>query len=139
MHPSGPAPAAFRAASLPDETTLCIDDAPGDGRFRVRVTFDTELGGGFAGTALASSLDGLGARTGGLFTFFDPSVPEMLLKVLNGCSETGHYWIYFSAGTNAGFTVTVEDLILGGEPWAYTNPDLVAAPPVQDIDALPCL
>lgn len=125
-------------ACLPDATTLCIDDVPGDGRFRVRVRFETALGGGFEGDALATSLDGVGARTGGLFTFFNPAVPEMLIKVLNGCSETGHFWVYFSAGTNAGFTVKVEDLIGGGAPWTYTNPDLVAAPPVQDIEALPC-
>jgi hypothetical protein len=125
-------------ACIPDNTTLCIDDAPGDGRFQVRVAYDTVLGGGLSGTALASSLSGLGAETGGLFTFFDPAVPEMLLKVLDGCGSTGHFWIFFSAGTNAGFTVTVTDLVAGGTPWTYTNPDLVAAPPVQDIEALPC-
>lgn len=125
-------------ACVPDNTTLCIDNVPGDGRFRVRVTYDTSLGGGLSGTALASSTLGLRARSGGLFTFFDPAVPEMLLKVLNGCGSTGHFWIFFSAGTNAGFTVTVTDLLGGGSPWTYTNPDLVAAPPVQDIYALPC-
>lgn len=123
---------------VPDNTTLCIDDVPGDGRFRVRVTYDTVLGGGLSGTALASSTYGMGARTGGLFTFFDPAVPEMLLKVLRGCGSTGHFWIFFSAGTNAGFTVTVTDLVNGGAPWTYTNPDLNPAPPVQDIYALPC-
>jgi hypothetical protein len=124
---------------VPDDTTLCIDNVPGDGRFRVRVTYDTVLGGGLSGNALASSTLGMGAPTGGLFTFFDPKVPEMLLKVLNGCGSTGYYWIFFSAGTNAGFTVTVTDLIGGGAPWTYTNPDLQAAPPVQDIYALPCI
>ena len=130
--------ASADGACEPDDTTLCIDDAPGDGRFKVQVTFDTELGGGLNGTALATSLSGLGAPTGGLFTFFDPSVPEMVLKVINGCDSNDHYWIFFSAGTNAGFTVTVEDLIADSAPWTYTNPDLTAAPAVQDILALPC-
>jgi hypothetical protein len=70
--------------------------------------------------------------------FFDPSVPEMVLKVLNACGESGFYWIFFAAGTNAGFTVTVEDLVAGGSPRTCTNPDLTAAPPVQDIQALAC-
>lgn len=125
-------------ACLPDNTTLCIDDVEGDGRFRITIEYDTVLGGGLSGDALASPLSAVGADKGGLFSFFDPATPEVLVKVLNGCGLTDHYWIYFSAGTNAGFGIKVEDLILGGAPWTYENPDLTPAPAVQDIYALPC-
>ena len=126
-------------ACLPSATALCIDDLPGDGRFRITVSYDTVLGGGLSGEALAVPLAAVGADQGGLFTFFDPTNPELLLKVLNGCAITGHYWVYFSAGTNAGFVLTIEDLVLGGSPpYVYTNLDLTAPPAIQDIYALPC-
>jgi hypothetical protein len=33
----------------------------------------------------------------------------MLLKVLNGCSITGHYWVFYAATTNLEFELTVTD------------------------------
>jgi len=123
---------------VPDSTTLCLDGMPGDGRFRVRVDYETVQGGGLSGTALATSLVGLGARQGGLFTFFDPANPEMVLKILDGCIINNHFWVYASAGTNVGLQVTIEDLLLGGPAKIYINPDLNPAPPVQDVNALPC-
>lgn len=123
---------------IPSSTALCIDDLPGDGRFRITVSYDTVLGGGLSGEALAVQLAAVGAAQGGLFTFFDPTNPELLIKVLNGCDITDHYWLYFSAGTNAGFVLNIEDLVLGGSPYQYTNPDLTAPPAIQDIYALPC-
>ncbi|MGE0640572.1 MAG: hypothetical protein AB7G12_11295 [Thermoanaerobaculia bacterium] len=122
----------------PNATTLCIDGAPGDGRFSVRVSYDTVLGGGLSGEALATPLVALGASAGGLFTFFDPSNPELVVKIIDGCFLTDHFWVYSSAGTNAGFAITIEDLLLGGPPKVYVNPDLTPAFPVQDIYALPC-
>lgn len=122
----------------PSATALCLDGLPGDGRFRVTVEYETVQGGGLSGFALATPLVGLGARQGGLFTFFDPANPEMLLKILDGCLINGHFWLYASAGTNVGMTVTIEDLLLGGTPKVYVNPDLNPAPPVQDVNALPC-
>lgn len=122
----------------PNATTLCIDGTPGDGRFSVRVSYDTVLGGGLSGEALATPLVALGASAGGLFTFFDPSNPELVVKIIDGCFLTDHFWVYSSAGTNAGFAITIEDLLLGGPPKVYVNPDLTPAFPVQDIYALPC-
>ena len=122
----------------PNATTLCIDGAPGDGRFSVRVAYDTVLGGGLSGEALATPLVALGASAGGLFTFFDPTNPELVVKIIDGCFLTDHFWVYSSAGTNAGFAITIEDLQLGGPPKVYVNPDLTPAFPVQDIYALPC-
>ncbi len=119
----------------PSDTTLCLDDQPGDRRFEVEVTFET------AGAAPASGhavpLASLGVAAGGLFWFFDPTNPEMLVKVLNGCSLGGHYWVFSAAGTNVGLTTTVTDTATGARK-TYVNPIGTAAPPVQDTSALPC-
>lgn len=73
----------------------------------------------------------------GLFWFFDRTNPELLVKIIDGCSLNGHAWVFFSAGTNVGFTVRVTDT-LTGEQFVRTNPDKTAAAPVQATDALGC-
>ena len=110
-------------------TALCIG-----GRFLVTVTFATlSLHG--AGTAV--DLSGLGVTQGGLFWFFTAENPEVLVKVLDECAFNNHYWVFLSATTNAGFTVTVKDVVTGAEQ-LYFNQNGTAAPPVQDTSALPC-
>jgi hypothetical protein len=61
----------------------------------------------------------------------------MLIKVLNGCGLGNHYWVFYSAGTDVGFTVTVTDT-KNGHTATYVNADLHAAPPVLDTSALVC-
>jgi hypothetical protein len=120
-----------------DETTLCIDDQPGDGRFKVQAPFHTSQGGGLAGQGHPVALASLGVDRGGLFWFFGPDNPELLIKVLNGCALDGHYWIFMAAGTNAGLTVTVTDTRTG-QAWTRTNADGTPVPSIQDTGALPC-
>lgn len=121
----------------PDASTLCIDDQPGDRRFKAQVSFQTTLGGGRSGFGQAIPLGSIGVGRGGLFWFFGSDNPEMLIKVLNGCGVNGRYWIFFSAGTSVGFTVKVTDTY-SGVVWERTNPDLVAAPSVQDTHVFAC-
>lgn len=120
-----------------DETTLCIDDEVGDARFRITVDVDTEVGQGFQGRGKAISLSPLGVRRGGLFWFFNLSNPELLMKVLNGCSTNHFYWVFWSAGTTVGMTIRVEDTATGRSV-VYTNPDGHQAAPVTDTGAFPC-
>jgi Tol biopolymer transport system component len=120
-----------------DATTLCISDQPGDQRFKVRVHYETAQSGGLSGDAHAVALGSLGVAHGGLFWFFGADNPEMLIKVINGCGSNDKFWVFSSAGTNVGLTVTVTDTRTG-ESVVYTNPDLTAAAPVQDTSALPC-
>jgi len=127
----GSAPAAA-SPCVPGATTLCID-----GRFQVRVSFHTSQAGGRSGDGQAIGLESLGVAQGGLFWFFAADNPEMLIKVLDGCALTGHYWVFYAATTNVGFTVTVTDMQTGNAH-AYQNADLTAAPPVQDTAALAC-
>jgi hypothetical protein len=121
----------------PSDTVLCIDNNPGDRRFMITATYSTSQGGGLSGNGHAISLSSLGVDQGGLFWFFARSNPEMLVKVLNGCGTNSRFWVFFSAGTNVGFSVTVRDTVAGSQK-TYINPDLNPAPPLQDTNAFLC-
>ena len=118
-------------------STLCVDRQAGDKRFKIQVAFQTSQGGGLSGAGTAIPLSSLGVNSGGLFWFFGASNPEMLVKVIDGCGVNQKFWVFYSAGTNAGLTTTVTDTVTGATK-TYTNPDLTAAAPVQDTSALPC-
>jgi hypothetical protein len=121
----------------PDFTTLCLDDAPGDQRFAARVAFASTRSGGLSGNGTATSLREVGLRSGGVFWFFGSSNPEILVKVLNGCPVNGKYWVFFSAGTDIGFTLSVRDTMTGAVK-TYSSPDFQASKPVQDTSAFAC-
>ncbi len=121
----------------PDATTLCIDDHLGDRRFRIRVAFATVQGTGSAGNGQAIALSSLGVTHGGLFWFFSGDNPELLVKVLPACPVNGRHWVFASAGTNVGLTITVTDTSTGAER-LYTNADLHAMIPIQDTGAFAC-
>jgi hypothetical protein len=124
-------------ACSPNATTLCIDQNAGDGRFMIQVSYHTSQGGGLSGSGNAIALSSLGVNQGGLFWFFAGSNPEMLIKILDGCAITHHFWVFYAATTNVGFTVTVTDTMTGHQAF-YNNADLHAALPVQDTAALTC-
>jgi hypothetical protein len=128
---------ADTVSCVANATTLCIDDQQGDKRFQIRVTYATTEGGGLSGSGHAVPLTSLGVNQGGLFWFFGANNPELLIKVLNGCASNNHFWVFFSAGTNVGFHVTVTDTKTG-HTLDSVNPDLTEAPPVQDTSTLPC-
>lgn len=128
--------AATAGGCVTDAFTLCVSDQPGDRRFRVRVHYKTTQGG-LSGDGHAVPLATLGVTQGGLFWFFTPDNPEMLIKVLDGCGLDQMFWVFFSATTNVGLTVTVTDTQTGGSV-VYQNPDLTAAAPVLDTSALSC-
>ena len=114
------------APCVANATTLCMNN----GRFSASGTFRTAAGqtGAFMAVPVATAPDS------GLFWFFAPSNLEMLIKVLNGCGLNSRYWVFFSAGTNVEFTVTVTDTQTGAVK-TYSNPLNTAAAPVQDTSA----
>ena len=124
-------------ACIPSDTIMCIDNNPGDQRFKVTASFHTSQGGGLSGNGQEIPLAPLGVSQGGLFWFFNASNPEMLVKLINGCPLNGHFWVFLSAGTNVSFDVTVFDEH-NGHTVTYHNPDLNPAFPVQDVNALTC-
>jgi hypothetical protein len=129
--------ASAQSSCTPDSATLCLDDQPGDRRFKVNIFFQTAQAGGLSGPGRAISLAPLGVDRGGLFWFFSPDNPEFLIKVLDGCGINGSHWVFFSAGTNVGLTLTVTDTVTG-RTFIRNNPDGTAVPTVQDTAALPC-
>ena len=118
-----------------DANTLCIDDEAGDRRFRVLLRYESELGGGVQGEALATSLAPLGFTDGGILSFFDISNPEVMVKIVDGCGFNDHYWVFYAAATNLGFQITVEDTQTGAV-WGSENPDQTTAQTVLDNQAL---
>ena len=130
----GPYVFSLLGPCVPNETTLCIDDRPGDGRFAVRLRFDTALGGGRVGQAPPIALSALGVDRGGLLHFGNPASPEVLVKVLDGCAINGHFWVFASAATTLGFEMSVQDRSSGAIR-TYGNPDISRASTVTDTRA----
>lgn len=96
---------------VPDDETLCL----GDGRFQVTGTW-TDFAGVSGPFHWVPATD-----DSGFAWFFDESNVEFLLKVLDGCSLNGHYWVFYAATTNVAFTVEVTDLETG-DVETYENP-----------------
>ncbi len=125
----------------PDETTLCIDHQPGDSRFKVTMSWETELNGGQSGDAFATPLADVGLSAGGLMSFFEDN-PEVLIKVLDGCGANGFFWVFASPTTTLGFELIIEDTVArvrGAERSQYetvlVNRDGDFAQPFFDIEA----
>lgn len=131
----GPDPGPAPGSCTPSASVLCLDDAPGDRRFRVELAYENDRD---SGMAHAVPLDDLGVTRGGLFWIGNRSNPEMLIKVLNACAlPGGRYWVFYAATTNQGLVTTVTDTVTG-RVWRRTNPLGTAAAPVQDTRAFPC-
>jgi photosystem II stability/assembly factor-like uncharacterized protein len=102
-------------ASLPytcsaSATSLCLLA----GRFQV-VAQVGPVGAGYATGATA-----LTGRSGGLW-FFTPSNIDVGVKVLDGRSVNGHFWVFFGALSNVEYRITVTDTLTGVVK-SYTNP-----------------
>jgi photosystem II stability/assembly factor-like uncharacterized protein len=85
-----------------DAVTLCLNGQ----RFRATVAWQT---GGTNGNGHAYPVtDNTGA-----FWFFDPTNLELVVKVLDGRSVDGKFWVFYGSLTNVEFTLTVTDTLTG--------------------------
>ncbi len=116
---------------------LTLDDQPGDGRWQITAHYSRKAAG-LAGDGHPVHLSRLGVSSGGLFWFFSPDNPEILVKVLNACSFNQKFWVFYAASTDVGVTLTVRDSKTG-ETKTYTNPDGAAPTPIQDTAAFSCM
>lgn len=105
---------------------LCLND-----RFKLTATFDA--GNGLSGQAqvLPASADT------GLLWFFSPANIEAVVKVLDGCADGGHHWVFAGGLTNVGVTITVLDTRTSTTK-IYTNPIGKPFAPIQDTSAFAC-
>ena len=107
-------------------TTLCLNN----GRFQVTGTWRTDSGGTGNAEALRLTSDT------GAFSFFNAGNLEVLIKVLDGCSLNGAYWVFAGGLTNVATTVKVIDAVTGNVK-IYRNPLDQAFQPLQDTAAFP--
>lgn len=108
---------------ITSQTSLCLQQD----RFRVEVDFLSNVGT-IPAHAVPQQADS------GMFWFFEPDNLELLVKVINGCPINDRFWVFFSATTNVGFTVTVTDTWTD-EVQVYQNPTGQVADTVTDNNA----
>ncbi len=107
---------------LPGPTTLCLSG----GRFKVTTWWTTAAGQSGSGHAVS-----LAGGDTGYFTFFDPDNVEVAVKVLNGCSSNGSFWIFAGGLTNVGVVMTVTDSLTGTVK-TYSSPPGTPFRPIED-------
>jgi len=84
----------------PSSTRMCLQDD----RFQVEV-----LRGGVAQPAVELTSDS------GTVWFFNADNAEVFVKVLDGRSYNGHFWVFYGSLTDRDFTVRVVDTVTGQE------------------------
>lgn len=103
-----------------DANTLCLNR----GRFRVEASWQTAVDEG-VGHAVPETDET------GHFWFFGPQNIEVTVKVLDGCSHNGNWWVFAAGLTNQQVTLRVTDT-RSGLVKTYTNPLGQAFAPIQD-------
>jgi len=99
------------APCSPGPFTLCLNE----GRFRAEVDWQqSPLGPSFVARAVPLTGDT------GYFWFFGSANIELVVKVLDGREDNGHFWVFFGALSNLEYTVTVTDTLTGAVR-AYHN------------------
>ena len=107
--------------------TLCLNND----RFAVTARFRTTSSAETDATAVELTGDS------GYFWFFNPANIEVVIKVLNGCSLTQHYWVFATGLTNVEVTLSVTDTE-SQTLKTYTNQLGVPFAPIQDTSAFAC-
>ena len=97
---------------VPTRPGLCLNDQ----RFEVEVTWRDPFNGG-SGVGQGVGLTG----DSGYFWFFDPSNVELVVKVLDGRSINGKYWVFYGALTNVEYDLKVHPFDTEAER-TYHNP-----------------
>jgi hypothetical protein len=90
-------------ACVASATTLCL----GSNRFRLSVLWESPSG------AIRAAAPAPITANAGAFWFFDSSNLELVVKVLDGRSVNGKFWVFYGSLTNVEFTLTVTDTETG--------------------------
>jgi hypothetical protein len=104
----------------------------GGGRFRAEVSWRDFAGGSGPGRVVPGAADG-----SGIFWFFSPDNWELMVKVIDGCTVNGHFWVFSAATTSVEHELVVTDTATGATV-RYTNAAGQPAPANTDTGAFPC-
>lgn len=122
-------PAEGTEGCMPSISRGCLQNR----RFAVEATYDATEFGGTTGVASAQ----LESDESLKFSFFSPANLEMFVKVVDGCSFNGHFWVFASGLTNLGVSLRVTDTV-GGTIFVHNNRSGQTFTPALDIEAFPC-
>lgn len=133
----GSSSAVAQSSCIAGASTACLQSD----RFQVEVAYDTN-GSAFvapeAGTPTGSAQivaqGGFPTDSAAPFSFYDADQIDLIVRVVNGCAINDRFWVFTSAATDAGATVTVTDTATG-EVVQYANPAGQAFAPVFDTEA----
>ncbi len=117
-----------RDICVPDAETLCLGGRDGN-RFRVTADWTNFRNRSGTGKTVDAQTD-----KSGLFWFFGSDNWEVLLKVLDSCHSTDHFWVFSAATTNMEYTLTVVDTETNASR-TYFNQLGRSAPAVTDTQA----
>lgn len=91
--------AGAQGTCAPDATSFCLHGA----RFRVSSEWATTFGTSGVGQSIPLTSDT------GAFWFFDQANVELVVKIIDGRSVNGNWWVFYGSLSNVEFTVSVED------------------------------
>ena len=70
----------------------------------------------------------------GSFYFINPNSTDLVVQLLNACSQNDHFWVFASATTSVEYDVTVTDT-LTGQSRTYSNDLGALNEPITDTSA----
>ncbi len=117
------------ATCIPNATTVCLLG----NRFEVKIRWED-----YSHVHRDAFVASAGTAESALFYFENPANWEFLIKLIDGCSFNGKYWVYFAAATDVGYVVTVRDTGSTAAPKEYTNVLGHASPATTDSGAFNC-
>ena len=121
-------PAGTPVPCVANANTQCLRND----RFKVQVAWRN-----FEDATGTASVVEVGSESSGLFWFFDENNWEMLVKVLDGCVLTDHFWVFAAATTNLEYHLQVIDTETGRGA-VYENPLGTSSAAITDTEALSC-
>ena len=93
----------------PDDSTLCLLDR----RLAASLQFTDSLGRQRTARAVNDEDESAG------FWFFDPQLPEVMIKAIDGTSQNGHLWLFTGPLTSLEYQLTVTDTLTGNQKIYY--------------------
>jgi hypothetical protein len=117
----------FSPGCVPGAGRLCL----GDGRFQLETTWVAPGTGAGSGPGHPVQV----TRDTGYFWFFDEDNVELMVKVLDGRTLNGKFWVFYGSLSNVAWRLRVTDLQTGAVK-NYDNPRNTLASR-GDTDALP--